>query len=115
MVGLEDHAATLGRDELAEHVAADRLLIALFPELDVAVAAKTDPVPEAPAEIDCVHARLHFQRILGVDAHFHIILEDRVDIAAAMIDDVQSFGMAVLSQAMNSGIGQLNTLRMIAP
>ena len=42
--------AALGRVELAQHVAADRFQVALFPELNVAVAAEADPVSEAAAE-----------------------------------------------------------------
>ena len=52
MVGLEDEPAAAGRVQLAQHLAADGLAVALFPDLDVAVAAEADAVAEAAAQVE---------------------------------------------------------------
>ncbi len=68
------------------------ILVARFPDLNVAVAADAELMAVLPTQLNAIQARLGLQRIVAVDAHVDEILEDQLDIAAAVIDDRQVRG-----------------------
>src|SRR5664279_3460693 len=90
VIALENEPASLGRVQLAQHLAADGGAVTAFPYLNIAVAAKPDAMAKLPAQLQHVHASLHFERVVSIDAHLDVIGEDRLHVSTAVVDDRQA-------------------------
>ncbi len=95
MVGLEDHATSLGGVEFRENFLADLLAVARLPYLDVAVSTDTELVAILFPELDAVQARFRLERVIAVDSHLDKVFEDQFDVAAAVVDDRQIMCVAL--------------------
>ena len=90
---MEDVATAFRGVELAQHLPADGLAVAAFPDPDVAVAAEADAVAELAAQLHGVQGSLGFERVVSVNAHLNEVGEDRLYVAAAVVDNRQVSGV----------------------
>ena len=63
---------------------------------------KRDAVAVLPPQLDDVQPGLGLERIVGVDADLDEVVEDPPDVAAAVVDDRQAVGVALVHDGLDA-------------